>query len=997
MISRILTMMNKFIFQIFLIVFCVGSVFAQTRPTAAGSPKDISGTIWATSEADSIGTTLSGANVRLLQAADSALVKGLSVTNDGKFTFSAIQPGNYIIAVSFLGYTTACIDISAERFRGNRMIDLGKIVLRESALTLAVFIDAQAPELVVKEDTLEYNVAAFKVQEGAVVEDLLKRLPGVEVDTEGKITDATGKEVKRVFVNGKEFFGNDPKMATKNLTVDIVDKVQVVEKPTDRAILTGVDDGETETIINLVIKKNMMKGWMGNVTGGVGTLLNDMTIDGLRYNAQGNLLKFTETSQMAYTVNANNINNRRFSDRGNSVSMNAGRGVGISSGDIGGGGGGNFGGGGITNSNSLGVNISTFVNEKFKIGGDVRYNYSENYAIRNSFRTNLLLDSVSYRKASSDDQSFSHNLAFNAKMEYKPDSLHTVVFSPQVSINASNSYDKSFQSTHAGDIDSTMVNRSTSSSGLRSNGLEMSGELTITRLFERKGRRLGINLTGNLNHSSGSGANESFSEFFKQSGINRKLNQESETSTNSGSFSVRASFVEPISENMTLSMFYNFRRNETKNIRETFDFNEIDGNYSLLNPDFSKSLENNFINQTIGVSLNAVNRKYNYNIGINVVPSSTQSTSFIKNGISEGVDSTLNRIKGRKVVNYAPQVNFTYRFTPQTNLRFTYRGNTRQPSVSQLDPTPNNTNPLNIRSGNPNLLPSFTNTMSLRFNTNQRETQRSFTTSVDYSFTLNEIINFTEYESETGIQYTGPVNENGSWNTAGNVMYLTPIGSSKRFKFSTNTRVSYDNRIGFSTVKKQSYRNVSGTVGVTENISMSYNKEWFYGQLRANARYSNTANSLEGKQDQRNTRFGITYNTQLTLPWTIGINSDINYTAQRGLTTGYNKDEVLWNIGISKQFLKGNAATLRLDWTDILQQRLSISRNVTANYIEDSEFNALTSYVMLSFTYRFNNTTRINRERFRDEMRDRYQREGQSRPDSNWRDGGGMQGGGRAR
>jgi hypothetical protein len=194
-------------------------------------------------------------------------------------------------------------------------------------------------------------------------------------------------------------------------------------------------------------------------------------------------------------------------------------------------------------------------------------------------------------------------------------------------------------------------------------------------------------------------------------------------------------------------------------------------------------------------------------------------------------------------------------------------------------------------------------------------------------------------------------------------MYSRPLGNKKRLRFSTNANISYNNRIGYTTVQKESWRNVQGTLGLRENISISYTKNWFYGQFRANVNYTNTANSLINRQDRRNFNYGITYNTQLTLPWSSSANSDVNYRATRGLSVGYNKDEVIWNLGLSKRFLKGNAGTLNLLWTDILQQRLNISRNITANYIEDSEYRILTSYIMLSFSYRFNNTKGGNNDR----------------------------------
>jgi len=365
-------------------------------------------------------------------------------------------------------------------------------------------------------------------------------------------------------------------------------------------------------------------------------------------------------------------------------------------------------------------------------------------------------------------------------------------------------------------------------------------------------------------------------------------------------------------------------------------------------------MENNSVSQNLSVSLNATNPKYTYNIGMNVIPSSTKSTSFIRNGNVEGKDSILNQIKERKVVNYSPQIRFNYRFNQQNNLNFSYSGGTSQPSVSQLDPTPNNTNPLNIYSGNPNLLPSFRNSISLSFNTNHREKQRTVVTSFDYGFTINEIINYTDYESGTGIQYTSPINENGSWNASGNIMYNRPIDRAKKLRFNMNVRLGYNNRIGYSTVENKSSRNVTGTSNVSGNISLSYNKDKYNGQLNVNTGYSNTNSKLRSNQNHRNVNYNVAYNTRLMLPWKIDFNSDVNYRIQRGMSAGYNKDIILWNIGLSRQFLKNNMGTLRVVWNDILQQRSNISRNVTANYIEDREYNSLTSYLLITFLYRFN-------------------------------------------
>ena len=912
------------------------------------------------SQNDSIGVPLPNATIRLLHAGDSSLIKGVVSDSNGKFLLQNINQGDYILSVSYMGFTTSYTTITSGSFSANSIIDLGNIELKESEIMLdGVVVEGRIPELIIKGDTLEYNPAAFSVQEGAVVEDLLKNLPGIEVDANGRISTFAGKEIRRVYVNGKEFFGNDPKMATKNIPIEIIDKVQVIEKKTEQSILTGVDSGERETVINLTVKKDNMNILMGNGTTSGGTLLDNQTDEALRYNMQGNLMKFTDNFQTSIIANANNINNQSSSSTNVLVSGIANTLV-VSSGSftpiVGSGntisiaGGGN----GITNSNSFGFNIASTVSEKLRTSGDIIYNASDSYAIRNSFRTNLMADSVSYRKNASDSRSASRSLGFNARMEYKPDSLLTMVFAPRISFNFSDSHDAAFEETLAGDSDSTQINRSNSNSGTNSSGVGISENLTITRLFTRKGRRLGLTMNGNLNHNSGNGTNKSFNEFFLQPERTMRLDQESATSSNTGSFDFRISYVEPLKENLSLSVFYDYRMNKALNLRETFDYNEANGAYSALNTDYSKSMENQSVSQNVGVSLNATKPKYTFNIGINMMPSSTQSATFIRNGNAEGQDSILNRLQEHKVVNYSPQVNFTYRLKPQTSLAFTYNGSTRQPSVSQLDPTPNITNPLNITSGNPELLPSFTNSMSLRFSNSKIEKQRSLSSSLDYSFTINEIISFTNYEPGTGIQYTAPINENGSWNMSGSVMFNTPIDRAKRLKISTTSRLSYNNQIGYTTVERQSYRNISGTLNVTENVTLSYMKNKFNGQLRASVNFSNTNNTFKSRLTQQNVNYNLSYNTQFTFPWKIVFNSDINYRIQRGLSTGYNKDEVLWNMNLSRLCLKNNMGALRLTWNDILQKRSNISHNITANYIEDSEFNSLTSYIMFSFSYRFN-------------------------------------------
>ncbi len=888
---------------------------------------------------------IEGAIVTLLNPSDSSTVKNTATGVTGSFLFASIEKKDYLLCISFMGFTPVYKKITPSLFLATK-IDFGKIQLKENPMLLSeITVVGEIPEVIAKEDTMEYNPAAFRMQESAVVEDLLKRLPGVEVEPDGKIT-SMGKQITKIYVDGKEFFGKDPKMATKNLTLDMIDRVQVIDKKTEQEILTGVDDGEEETVINLTIKKGMKKGWITNAAVGAGAFTDNRKENDTPRHAENLFIsRFDDNSQVTLVANSNNINNQAFADDGNQVQSNirnrSRRGTGGSN--------------GITNSSTAGFNMTKTLNDKWKLGGNIRYNYTDQAVEQKGFRQNLLKDSVSYRESQSFERDYANNLAFDYKIEFKPDTSNIFVLNTGLSYNKSHSNDHFYQSVRAGDEDSTRVNLSNSRTGLNSNGLMFNADLTYSHNFAKKGRKLSFVGSIGINNNSGNGTNISNSEFFLNPSKNKNLNQELYNTSDRNNYSFRATYIEPVwKTNNTLQFSYRINYNRTDNIRKTYDYDDTTDTYSILNPDYSKSLWNNFVNQTLNVSFNSVHEKYLYNIGFNVNPSYTQSTSYVKNGSASGSDSILNVIDGRNVVNFSPQLRFTYRFSKRSNLKFMYRGNTNQPSISQLDPTPNNTNPLNIRMGNPDLLPSFTHNLSLQYTNNQRETQRSLNTNLLFSFVRNEIINFTSYQDSTAIQLTSPINENGTWNISGNVLYTTPLDAAKKFKFSTQSRLSYSNKVGFIRTKTESERNISGTFGFYENIGLSYSKGWFYGQFRGNIRYSNINNTLEGQQNQQNTTFGLTYNTQLYFPYNWTLASDINYRATRGLSAGYNTDEVIWNAEVSKQFLKKKQATFRVKWYDILHQTLNISRTVNANYIEDDEYNMLTCYILVSFVYRFN-------------------------------------------
>lgn len=889
--------------------------------------------------------------VASLYTSANQLQKAVATSRSGVFKFTALPAAPYNLMITFLGYDTVHIVLPKDRFT-QPSFSLDTIYLHTTGIALSeVTITLQPPELVMKEDTLEYNAAAFKVADGAVVEDLLKMLPGMEVDADGNIKKPDGRQVRRIFVDGNEFFGDDPKMATKNLTADIIDKVQVIEKKSDMALLTGIDDGEEETIINITIKKGMKKGWMGTISSGVGTLTRSNEDNDVRYSENLMINRFLDDQQLSFIANANNINNQGSTDRGNNVRSGRTR----------------SGRDGITSSNTFGTNVTKIVNNKLKFGGNVTYNYSDSYAENNRFRQNLLKDSVSYRKSLSTDQDYSNNLALDGKIEYQMDSSTQIVFTPHLSYNYSKSRSTSYQETMAGDKDSSKVNESNSQDWMNTNGINTRFHLDISRKLSAKGRRISLGTTYNLNKSSGTGKNASENIFYRSSDKNKERDQESQPHQDRYSYNISLSYVEPVWTNNFLDFTYNIDLNNTENRRKTWDYDEETGDYTYRDPNYNKSSVTKTINQYFRANFRSVRPQYTYNIGLKIAPVRTSSKSFIKDWYDMGSDSIVHELRGRTATNYAPQLNFTYRFSNTRELRkflrFRYNGNTTQPTVSQLDPTTNNTNPLYIRNGNPDLLPAFNHNITLDYDYNNRETDKAFSVNLSHKIVQNQIVNYTTYEENTGIQYSSPVNENGTWSSNATIYYSQPFDKEKRLKFSTKSNLGYEHQIGYMTVERQSERNKSKTFHVYQELNLSYSKDWFYGQLRGRLRYTQTSNTVIINQNgMQSFNYTLTYNTNISLPYHWSVASDINYTANRGLSTGYNLNETIWNAQISRQFLRGNKGSIRLQINDILQQRLSIRRNITANYIEDVRNNAMTGYVMLSFAYRFNDIRRRGNE-----------------------------------
>lgn len=859
-------------------------------------------------------------SIRLLSAKDSTFVTGISSKDNGTFSLKVPKAGSYIAAFSFLGYRNAYEPVQLSKGQPRR--NLGDILLGSNDVLLQeAVVVGKAPEVVVKEDTVEFNADSYKTQPNSVVEDLLKKLPGVEVDSEGKITHA-GKEITKILVDGKEFFSDDPKVASKNLPVDIIEKLQVVDRKSDLARLTGVDDGEEETVINLTIKKGMKRGWIGNVTGGYG-------LDG-RYEAGAMLNHFFGDNQVTILAGSNNTNNMGFTDMGGNRFRR-------------------FGGmNGINTSHNVGVNFNVGKGDAFRVGGDVSYNNSNRDVLKRTEQQNMFEDSTSYYSGYNKMKDNGQNIRGNFRLHWDIDSMNTLEFRPRfsVALSKSDSYDSAL--TTAGDIALSKVNFSESDNHNKGTGYDLSGELIYNHKFRnRPGRSFSIQAHYNFSNTKEDGWTKARYEYYMfDKDSTSTLDQIDDNHTWSNGYGARFTWTEPLGDvkkGRFLTFSYRFQASFNNADKYTYDI--LNDPFAIpydtvRNDELSNSFRNDYYSHRAQIGFKQVTANYTYDIGVAAVPSSSQSIDLINSD---------RNIPKRTVFNVAPYLRYRYKMGKQRSLRIDYRGYSSQPSMNQLQPVEDRSDPLRIVVGNPELKPAFQNWFRARFNDYDEKTQRAIMAMVNGGFTTNSIISETTYDSQTGGQRTTYRNVNGVWNAAGMFMYSTPFRN-KHWQLNSFSRVSYSNSVGYN----NGTRNNAGSFNAVENLGLAFRSDYFDAELRGNYRYALATNSMQSRNDQSTHNYGGTFNVNGYLPWSITLGTDITYSGSAGYSAGYNTESWLWNAQASYQFLKGKNATIALKVYDILGQRNSIRRTVTGNYIQDVEYNTLDTYGLITFTYRFN-------------------------------------------
>lgn len=864
------------------------------------------------------------ATVRLLTQKDSTFVKGVKTDAAGHFSIPAVKSGRYILEASYLGFTTAFVDINV----GSGTLEVDPITLHESSIMLGgVSVTGVKTQIKVSEDTVEFNAGSYKTQPNAVVEDLLKRLPGVEVGTDGSIT-ANGQSVTKILIDGKEFFSDDPKVASKNLPVEMVDKLQVVQRKSDLARMTGVDDGEEETVINLTVKKGMKNGYFGTAEAGYGT--------DSRYMGTFNVNRFWNDNQITLLGNFNNINELGFTDsNGNRFRR--------------------FGGNnGINTSQALGINFNVGRGEIFRIGGNVMWSHSDRDTRQHLDRQYLFSDSTSWSKTDKFTRDRGHNFRADFRLQWKPDSFNTFELRPNISYNLNRSTSLDSTLNLAGDPMRSLVSRTLNDSYSRGRSLEFGINAIFNHNFRnRPGRSFSVQARYRYSNVHENENAYSLNRFFNLDDSTDIYDQYTTSHTWTDYAQGRLTWTEPLGDPakgnyLTFAYSAQYRWNNTD--RLVYDHPllppGIDGipvvDYStlLLNDTLSNRFRNDFFSQDIRVGYRHVSSRHNLDVGISLVPSSSSSDNL------SNPDKTIER---RWVWNVAPFLRYRMRFSKSTSLNIHYRGRSSQPSMTQLQPVADYSDPMRIVIGNPDLDPSFTHYLRLRFQDFNAESQRSIMVMSDFDMTQNSIVSRTTFNRETGAQTTTYENVNGVWSGRLMGMLSMPLRN-KAWQFSAHTFIMYNQRVGFN----NGNRNRSGSLLWNLMPAISFRPENLEFELRPRYSLQHTANSLRSAGNMTVHNYGGTFSAYYYTPIGVILNSDLTYTATSGYSQGYDKNEWMWNASISYEFLRDKSLTLSLKAYDLLQQRSNISRSVTANYIDDISYNDLTRYFMVTVSYKFN-------------------------------------------
>lgn len=883
-----------------------------------------------------------GATVTVVAKKDSSLISFGMTDNQGRFQLTGIPDGEFRLLLTHVNYHNRNIYFTISE--NSRTAELGSVRMDDRTQVLEeVVVSNEAPPVTMIGDTVQYNAGSFKVQPNASVEQLLRRLPGVKVEKDGTVK-AQGEKVTKVLVDGKEFFGNDPKMATKNLPADAVDKVQVYEKQSDQAELTGFEDGNYEKTINLKLKEDKKKGAFGKISAGGGN-------EG-RYEGKFNVNSFKGARQLSAIGMANNTNAEGFSfmdilnfsgalskmqKGGGNISFN------LSSDESA-----SFGLGsnntGINTAMGAGINYNNIIGKKVELQSSYFYNRFSPDIERQVNRQNFLPGTINYYDQNSFSNNTNNNQRLNLNILYQIDSMHSLRFTPSLSYQSSSSEIRSDYRTLSELL--IPVNDGMSNTYGENKGYNFSNNLIFRKKFQKKGRTFSASLQTTLNEMDGLGQLNSITNFYDEMGTISSRDTLNQQYTSAGAvkgYNARLVYTEPLFKRSLMEFSLGKSNNESTSEKITYDFNNLTGRFDQINQLQTNDFINTYGYTTAGFRLRTQKRKYNYSLGV-----SWQRAELEGEVVSGIKDSVINK----SFTNFLTNASFKYNISKFRSFSLTYNTYTTQPTVSQLQPVADLSNRLHIREGNPDLKQEYTHSLQGNLNLVSPYKNKNLFLFFTFASTSNKIVNSDSVDVLTGVRYTRPVNVSGVYNLNSNISYSIPARFVKgTFEISARTG-AYRGKQFINSVE-----NEINTLALGPELRLDMNPhDKLNLMLSANYSYTKTKYSLESALNTNYLAQDYSLSLDWQLPARFYFSTEFNYTINSQRAEGFNAHVPILNASISKQFLKFNRGEIKFSVADIFNRNIGISRNTNQNYIEDVRVNSLRRFCLLSITYSLSRT-----------------------------------------
>lgn len=910
------------------------------------------------------GEALGFATVSLTREGQEKPAKYVLTNDKGNFTIEDVRRGSYTLKAELMGYKPFSKAVKME----GKAIDLGQIKMQLDAeqLDAATVTDLGNP-VIIKKDTVEYNADAFKTTENDVLLDLLKKLPGIEVGDDGTIK-ANGETVSKITVDGKTFFLNDPQVATANIPAKVIQKLKVIQKKSEQAEFTGIDDGEEETVIDLSVRPGMMKGVIGNVSGGLGTDIPSQPGINRETRYQGNVFigKFTQGTNISIIAGGNNTNGSGSTD----FSGNMMRGM------RGGGGG----GGGISTSYNIGANAAgNFFDDRMEIGGNYMFNTRETEGLSESSRTTFFTplsgpayNSINNSSSSNINKSLGHSIGMRLEHEFTKNT--SIVFEPSINFGTGSYIQASNDTTYRDDLngqDPTLVNEAFTRNTGNNKNVSASGFFLFRQRLGLPGRTLTANVRFNLSNNVIDGIQNNGTKFFNGD-PDRVVNQTLDQRQSQSSINGRMTYTEPLGDHFYFEANYSYNWNRSNSVKETYDIAT-----GQLDYDYSNNVINENNRQELGVNALFQNEKMTAQIGFSAMPTKTHNTTTKYDVATQSYSpQEYNDFRW----NFSPQASIFADLGELSTIRVFYRGTSGQPSTSQLMPVPDNSNPLRVSFGNPSLTPYFDHSFRGNLRYSNREKFSSFNINFNAGFTQNPITTAT-WHTEGLAQYSMPFNGPSTGNARINFFFNIPIFT-QALTLNNNTSASYSSRASYqgtnvdmSIYETDGYyafmedfiekfndpnyyaehiqENITQTVNASESMRLTYRHESFDFTVGGRTSMNKSWYSIASEQDMT-----TTWNNQVSADFTwnweltgMSFKADYNFNWYNGYVTPQESQNVL-NASISKMLLN-NSMTIALIGRDILGQYKNLMVTDSENYHSESTSNTLGRYVIVSLTWRF--------------------------------------------